>query len=182
MFNLHSLPYLKWPHCRYRMCKGWMPKLGVCIEILCPKPIAFCTHLTQSHPTVRGLCVLFFWQSGELPVKPRLRFCNQSRRHQPTCPKNLLCCSCSPSLCSIHPLICSRSSAWKSANITAQHKKVQKQIPATTDQSDFSQSSARLWNPSSLQTLNPSSSPMASFLIINLVSDQVTLPWMWVRV
>ena len=34
-------------------------------------------------------------------------------------------------------------------------KKLQKQIPATTDQSAFSQSSARLWNPSSLQTLNP---------------------------
>ena len=40
-------------------------------------------------------------------------------------------------------------------------KKVQKQIPATTDQSAFSQSSAGLRNPSSLQTLNPSSSPMA---------------------
>ena len=40
-------------------------------------------------------------------------------------------------------------------------KKVQKQILATTDQSAFSQSSARLWNPSSLQTLNPASSPMA---------------------
>ena len=40
-------------------------------------------------------------------------------------------------------------------------KKVQKQTPATTDQSAFSQSSARLWNPSSLQTFNPSSSPMA---------------------
>ena len=52
-------------------------------------------------------------------------------------------------------------SAWKSANITALDKKVQKQIPATTDQSAFSQSSARLWNPSSLQTLNPSTSPMA---------------------
>ena len=57
------------------------------------------------------------------------------------------------------------------------HKKVQKQIPATTDQSAFSQSSARLWNPSSLQTLNPSSSPMAWFPIINLASDQATLPW-----
>ena len=34
-------------------------------------------------------------------------------------------------------------SAWKSANITALHKKGQKQIPATTDQSAFSQSSAR---------------------------------------
>ena len=52
-------------------------------------------------------------------------------------------------------------SAWKSENITALHKTVQKQIPATTDQSAFFQSSARLWNPSSLQTLNPSSSPRA---------------------
>jgi len=33
-------------------------------------------------------------------------------------------------------------------------------ILATTDQSAFSQSSARLWNPSSLQTLNPSYSTM----------------------
>ena len=39
-------------------------------------------------------------------------------------------------------------------------KNVQKQIPATTDESAFSQSSERLWNLSSLQTLNPSSSPM----------------------
>ena len=68
-------------------------------------------------------------------------------------------------------------SAWKSAKITALHKKVQKQIPATADKSAFSQSSAKLWNPSSLQTLNPSSSPMAGFPIINLVSDQFTLPW-----
>jgi len=30
-------------------------------------------------------------------------------------------------------------SAWKSDYITALHKKVQKQIPATTDQSTFSQ-------------------------------------------
>ena len=34
-------------------------------------------------------------------------------------------------------------------------KKMHKQIPATTDQSAFSQSSARLRNPSSLPTLNP---------------------------
>ena len=72
-------------------------KNPVCIEILCPKPIALCTHLTQSHPTVPGLCILFSWQGGEIAVKPRLRFCNRSRRHQPTCPKNLLLCSCSPS-------------------------------------------------------------------------------------
>ena len=44
-------------------------------------------------------------------MKPQLRFCIRSRRHQPTCPKNLLLCSCSPSLCSSHPLIFSRSSA-----------------------------------------------------------------------
>ena len=68
-------------------------------------------------------------------------------------------------------------SAWKSENIAALHKKVQKQISATSDQSAFSQSSARLWNPSSLQTSNPSSCPMAWFPIINLVSDLVTLPW-----
>ena len=108
--KLFKYPYLKWLHCWHCTWKGWMPKLGVCIKILCPKPIAFSTHLIQSHPTVPGLCVLFLWQSGELSVKPWLRFCNGSRRHQPTCPKDLLLCSCSPSLCSIHPLICSRSS------------------------------------------------------------------------
>ena len=49
------------------------------------------------------LSLLLFWA--------RCRFCNRSRRHQPTCPKSLFLCSCSPSLCSIHPLSCSRSSA-----------------------------------------------------------------------
>ena len=60
-------------------------------------------------------------QGGEFAVKPRLRFCNRSRWHQSTYPTNLLCCSCSPSLCSIHTLIrlSFLPSAWKSANITA---------------------------------------------------------------
>ena len=57
-------------------------------------------------------------------------------------------------------------------------KKVQKQISATTDQTAFiskvMESSAGLWNPSSLQTLNHSSSPMTLFQIINLVSDHIT--------
>ena len=53
-------------------------------------------------------------------------------------------------------------------------KKVEKQIPATTNQSANSKSSARLWNPSLLQTLNSSLSPMALCSIINFVSDQVT--------
>jgi len=56
-------------------------------------------------------------------------------------------------------------------------KKVQKQIAAMTDPSACSQSSARSWNPSSPLTSNSSSSPMASFLTINLDSIQVTLPW-----
>ena len=101
---------------------------------------------------------------GEFVIKPRLTFCNQYRRHQPTCPKNLLLCSCSPSLSVLFTLSFAQghlASAWKSANITALHKKVQKQITATIHQSAFSQSSARLWNPSSIQTLNPSSSPIA---------------------
>uniref|UniRef100_A0A8C4NHM8 Reverse transcriptase domain-containing protein n=1 Tax=Eptatretus burgeri TaxID=7764 RepID=A0A8C4NHM8_EPTBU len=109
-----------------------MPKLGVCIKILCPKPIAFCTHLTLSQPTVSGFCVLFFCESGELGVKPRLRFCNRSRWHQPICPKK----KCSSALA--HPLsvlfILSFAqghlpSAWKSANITALHKKGAKSDP-----------------------------------------------------
>ena len=65
--------------------------------------------------------------------------------------------------------------AWKSANIPAPHKKMCKNRSLQLqNKSAFSQSSARLWNPSSLQTLNLSSSPMALFLIINLDSDQVT--------
>ena len=68
-------------------------------------------------------------------------------------------------------------SAWKSANIFALHKKVQKPIPAITDQSVFSQSSASLRNQSSLQILNSSSSPMVWFLTTNLELDQVTQPW-----
>ena len=56
-------------------------------------------------------------------------------------------------------------------------KNVQKQIPATTDHSAFTLSSSKLWNTSSLQTLNHSSSPRAWFPIINLVSDQVNTPW-----
>ena len=105
------------------------------------------------------------------------RLCNRSRRHQPTCPKNLLLCSSSPSLCSIHPLICSRSSAI-CLEISKHYCSAQK--GAKTDPCNLRPISllpARLWNPSSLQTLNLSSSPMAWFPIINLVSDQVTLRW-----
>ena len=140
-----------------------MPKLGVCIEILCPKPIAFSTHLTQSHPTipdsvsfspdkVESLLSNLDSDSATGPdgISPRvLKTCSSALAH---------------ALSVLFTLSFAQGhlpSAWKSANITPLHKKVQKQIPATTDQSAFSQSSARLWNPSSLQTLNPSSSPMA---------------------
>ena len=44
--------------------------------------------------------------------------------------------------------LCHRTSAWKSANITALHKNVKTLIILTTDPSDYFQSSARSWNPS----------------------------------
>ena len=49
-----------------------------------------------------------------------------------------------------------------------------------TARSAFSQSSTSLWNQSSLQTLNLSSSLMALFpIIINFDSGHVTLPWIY---
>ena len=134
-----------------------MPKLSVCIEILCPKPIAFCTHLTQSYPVPGSVSVssdkVESWSNcatGPDGISPRvLKTCSSALAH----PLSVLL---TVSFAQGH-----LPSAYKSANITTLHKKVQKQFPSTTDQSAFSQSSARLWNPSSLQTLNPSSSPMA---------------------
>ena len=56
----------------------------------------------------------------------------RSRRHQPTCPKNLLLCSCSFSLSVLFTLSFAQGhlpSAWKSANITALHNKGVKTDP-----------------------------------------------------
>uniref|UniRef100_A0A8C4NFZ4 Uncharacterized protein n=1 Tax=Eptatretus burgeri TaxID=7764 RepID=A0A8C4NFZ4_EPTBU len=67
-------------------------------------------------------------------------------------------------------------SAWKSANITALHKKVQKQIPATSDQSAFSQSSARdVYKRQSLDSVSFSPDKVES-LLSNLESDSATGP------
>ena len=65
-------------------------------------------------------------------------------------------------------------STWKSANITALHKKGQKLNLLTLA---YFQSSARSWNPSSQLTWNHTFFPTTSSQINHLDSQQVTLPW-----
>ena len=83
-----------------------MPKLCVC---LCPKPIVFCIHLTQLHPAVPGLS---FSLDKVKSLLSNLDSDSATSRDSIS-PRVLKTCSAflALSLCSIHPLICSRSSA-----------------------------------------------------------------------
>ena len=150
-----------------------MPKLCVCFYILFTNP-------SLSGPTLPSHTQLFLDSVSFSPDKVESLLSNldsdSATGPDSISPRVLKTCSAALD----HPLSFTQGhlpSGWKSANITTLHKKLQKQILATTDQSAFSKSSARLRNPSSLLTLNASSSPMACFLIINLDSDEDTLPW-----
>ena len=91
---------------------------------MCPEPIDFCTHLTQSHPAVPELCPF-------LPT--RWRACCENLTDSATSPDGIsphVLKTCSVALAHAFSVLFTLSfpkgylpSAWKSANITALHKK-----------------------------------------------------------